>query len=80
MNLMFHASAALISVGMSYTAGMGLLFHLGFSYNDLVSVTSFLALAIGVDNSFVILDGWRRHLHIEDQVNNFSPTAHTQDI
>jgi hypothetical protein len=50
---------------------MGLLFHLGIAYNDLISFVSLLAMAIGVDNSFVILDGWRRHLHIRDQVGFF---------
>lgn len=55
-------------VGMSCIASMGLLFHLGIAYNDLISFVSVLAMAIGVDNSFVILDGWKRHLHIKDQV------------
>uniref|UniRef100_A0A914V990 SSD domain-containing protein n=1 Tax=Plectus sambesii TaxID=2011161 RepID=A0A914V990_9BILA len=66
-SLHFHAMIALISVGMSCIASMGLLFHLGIAYNDLISFVSVLAMAIGVDNSFVILDGWRRHLHIKDQ-------------
>lgn len=40
---------------------------IGFAYNDLVSLTSFLALAIGVDDTFILLSAWRSSAHLSMQ-------------
>ena len=47
--------------------------YTGYVYNDLVPITSFLALAIGVDDTFIMLSGWKRHGHIKSSRDRLVP-------
>uniref|UniRef100_A0A914X5J9 SSD domain-containing protein n=1 Tax=Plectus sambesii TaxID=2011161 RepID=A0A914X5J9_9BILA len=72
-SLHLHAMAGLISTLMSFMSSMGLMYGIGYEYNDLVSITSFLALAIGVDDTFIMLSAWKRHGHIGDPRERLVP-------
>lgn len=49
---------------LAFFAGTGLVFWLGIRYNALVATTAFLALAIGIDDSFLIVTAWQRHANL----------------
>ncbi|XP_023933054.1 patched domain-containing protein 3 [Lingula anatina] len=48
-----------VTAALAIISSFGLLLHIGVEYNDIVAVTPFLILGIGVDNMFVMLASWR---------------------
>ncbi|VDP00201.1 unnamed protein product [Soboliphyme baturini] len=45
---------------MAVTSSFGLLFYLGVPFNPIVSVTPFIALAIGIDDTFLAISAWQQ--------------------
>ena len=56
----WEAVGAVLCTVMSVVASFGLLIGFGFKFIALYSVVPFLVLAIGVDDSFIILHAWHK--------------------
>uniref|UniRef100_A0AAF5DBF3 SSD domain-containing protein n=2 Tax=Strongyloides stercoralis TaxID=6248 RepID=A0AAF5DBF3_STRER len=63
-----------MSAGMGIITSIGMLSGLGMVYNDIVGVMPFLVLAVGVDNTFLILSGVRRTSRVASSSNRISET------
>uniref|UniRef100_A0A0N4ZYG8 SSD domain-containing protein n=1 Tax=Parastrongyloides trichosuri TaxID=131310 RepID=A0A0N4ZYG8_PARTI len=63
-----------LSAGMGVITSIGMLCGLGLVYNDIVGVMPFLVLAVGVDNTFLILSGVRRTSRVASSGNRISET------
>ncbi|CEF69120.1 Sterol-sensing domain and Patched family-containing protein [Strongyloides ratti] len=63
-----------LSAAMGIITSVGMLSGLGLFYNDIVGVMPFLVLAVGVDNTFLILSGVRRTSRMASSSNRISET------
>ena len=73
-----HAIAAVSNVLMSFGSAFGLVLWAGVPYSDLMALTAFLALAVGVDEAFIMVNAWRNYVsHIFVQTQ-FQTDAHRQ--
>uniref|UniRef100_A0A0K0F9Z7 SSD domain-containing protein n=1 Tax=Strongyloides venezuelensis TaxID=75913 RepID=A0A0K0F9Z7_STRVS len=63
-----------LGAGMGIISSIGMLCGLGMVYNDIVGVMPFLVLAVGVDNTFLILSGVQRTSRIASSSNRISET------
>eukprot|EP01065_Artemidia_motanka_P020387 TRINITY_DN243_c0_g1_i1.p1 TRINITY_DN243_c0_g1~~TRINITY_DN243_c0_g1_i1.p1 ORF type:complete len:919 (+),score=291.71 TRINITY_DN243_c0_g1_i1:48-2804(+) len=60
------AGAGVLSVGMATVSAYGLALGFGVKYNPVVTVLVLVLLGIGVDDTFVIYDGWLQAEFDED--------------
>ncbi len=45
-------------------SAFGLILWCGVPYSDLMSLTAFLSLAVGVDEAFVMINAWRNYVSL----------------
>ena len=64
-----HAALGLISVftvSMSTLSAYGLCWFIGWKFNTVTQVLILVLLGVGIDDTFVIMDSWWDHAHVQD--------------
>ena len=64
-----HAALGLLSVlsvGMGTLSAYGLCWLIGLKFNTVTQVLILVLLGVGIDDTFVIMDSWWDHAHVQD--------------
>uniref|UniRef100_A0A0K0FJ16 SSD domain-containing protein n=1 Tax=Strongyloides venezuelensis TaxID=75913 RepID=A0A0K0FJ16_STRVS len=70
--LIFGITGALASPGLATLIAYSLMGWFGVSINNMMSITPFLVLGIGVDDAFLIYHCWQKHSKIDNCIKRFT--------